>query len=99
MANRASNTSPTSSGNSGAERAQLSLGGAERRTAEKELAAAERKLAKLADSIRDAHIEFAEHDQSDYVGLQELQARLVQLETETAQLEDRWLVLSGALEG
>jgi ABC transport system ATP-binding/permease protein len=81
------------------ERAQLTLGGADRRTAEKELAAAERKLAKLADSIRDAHVQFAEHDQSDYVGLQSLQSRLMQLETETAHLEDRWLVLTAALEG
>ena len=77
----------------------MSLGGADRRVAEKELAAAERKLAKLATAIRDAHIEFAEHDQSDYVGLQALQSQLVQLETETAELEDRWLVLSAALEG
>jgi len=43
----------------------LSLGGAERRTAEKELAAIERRIAKLQGEIDRLHVALAEHDTSD----------------------------------
>ncbi len=75
------------------------LGGADRRDAEKELAAIDRRLAKLADAIRSSHDAFAAHDQSDYAGLATLQAGLSALESEAATLEERWLELSTQLEG
>jgi len=74
------------------------LSGAEKRDAEKELAAADRRLAKYADQIAAKHAEFAAHDQNDYVGLGKLQAELSALEAETAQLEERWLELTELLE-
>ena len=75
------------------------LGGAERRAAEKEVSAIDRRLVKLAEAIKDAHIAFAEHDQSDYIGLAALQEKLAALERESAELEERWLELSETLEG
>ena len=75
------------------------LSGSAKRDAEKELAATDRRLAKLADGIRSTHDEFAAHDQSDYVGLGALQQRLSTLEDEHAALEERWLELSELLEG
>jgi ATP-binding cassette subfamily F protein uup len=74
------------------------LTGAAKRDAEKELAAATRKLAKLSDAVSAKHVEFAGHDQGDYKGLAALQAELDSLETEAATLEERWLVLSEQLE-
>jgi ATPase subunit of ABC transporter with duplicated ATPase domains len=73
------------------------LTGSERRDAEKELAAIDRRLAKLADAIRNSHDEFAAHDQSDYAGLATLQTGLGALESEAAALEERWLELSERL--
>lgn len=75
------------------------LSGAARRTAEKELSAVERRMAKVADAIGAKHDAFATADQSDYAGLQRLQEELAALDTEAAQLEDRWLELSEQLEG
>lgn len=60
----------------------------------KELAAVDRKLAKVAEQITALHAEIAEHDHSDYAGLAELTARLRELEGENTELEDRWLELS-----
>ncbi|MEO8095775.1 MAG: ABC-F family ATP-binding cassette domain-containing protein [Pseudolysinimonas sp.] len=74
------------------------LQGAAKREAEKEVAAADRRLAKLADSIRAKHDEFAAHDQGDYAGLGKLQTELAALESDAAALEERWLALSEALE-
>tara|TARA_Y100000814_G_scaffold112164_1_gene79424 strand:- start:3611 stop:5434 length:1824 start_codon:yes stop_codon:yes gene_type:complete len=74
------------------------LSGAERRAAEKEVSAIDRRLAKLAGAIKDAHIAFAAHDQSDYVGLAAEQEKLAALERESAELEERWLELSETLE-
>ncbi len=74
------------------------LTGAALRDAEKELAAIDRRLAKLADAIRSTHDEFAAHDQSDYAGLGTLQGRLSELESEAATLEERWLEVSESLE-
>lgn len=75
------------------------LTGAAKRDAEKELAAANRRLAKYTDQIAAKHAEFASHDQNDYVGLGALQAELTGLEADSAKLEERWLELSGLLEG
>ncbi|MES1212034.1 MAG: ABC-F family ATP-binding cassette domain-containing protein [Leifsonia sp.] len=74
------------------------LTGAARRDAEKELAAADRRLAKYAEQIAAKHAEFAAHDQGDYVGLGRLQSELSALEDETARLEERWLELSELLD-
>ena len=48
------------------------MSGAQRRAAEKELAAVDRQLARLADRIAAKHNELAEHDQSDHVGITRL---------------------------
>jgi ATP-binding cassette subfamily F protein uup len=88
-------TTPTA-GRSPAESREMS--GAQRRTAEKELAAAERQLAKLADRIAAKHHELAEHDQSDHVGLTRLTQELRGLEDEVNATESRWLGLSEVLE-
>jgi ATP-binding cassette subfamily F protein uup len=85
----------------GSRPAQLASGltGAAKRDAEKELAAATRKLARYADQIASKHPEFVAHDPNDYVGLGALQAELSTLESDAAKLEERWLELSGLLEG
>ncbi len=72
--------------------------GAQRRTAEKELAAVDRQLGRLADRIAFKHRELAEHDQSDHVGLTNLTKELRGLEDEVAATESRWLQLSAILE-
>jgi ABC transport system ATP-binding/permease protein len=74
-----------------------SLKGAELRNAEKEYAAAGRKIEKLQDQIVDIHLKLAEHDQSDYAGLGTLSTDLRGLETSLADVETRWLELSELL--
>jgi ABC transport system ATP-binding/permease protein len=74
------------------------MSGAQRRTAEKELAAADRQLARLADRIAAKHLELAEYDQSDHVGLTRLTQELRNLEDEVVTTEGRWLELSEMLE-
>ncbi|KLO38743.1 ABC-F family ATP-binding cassette domain-containing protein [Mycobacterium nebraskense] len=74
------------------------MSGAQRRTAEKELAGVDRQLARLAGQIKDKHIELAEHDQSDHVGITRLTQELRGLEEAVAATESRWLELSEALE-
>jgi ATP-binding cassette subfamily F protein uup len=85
---------PTSS----ATRPPSGLTGAAKRDAEKELAAADRRLAKYTEQIAAKHAEFAAHDQNDYVGLGKLQTELSALEADAAKLEERWLELSSLLE-
>ncbi|OMC46887.1 ABC transporter ATP-binding protein [Mycobacterium sp. IS-2888] len=72
--------------------------GAQRRATEKELAAADRQLARLAERIAAKHAELAEHDQSDHVALTRLTEELRELEKEVAATEARWLELSEVLE-
>ncbi|MGW9114866.1 ABC-F family ATP-binding cassette domain-containing protein [Microbacterium sp. NPDC055683] len=74
--------------------AAAGLSGAELRAAQKELAAAERKLEKLAADIATVHDRMAAHDQGDYAGLGALTAEIRALEEQTAALEERWLELS-----
>ncbi len=78
--------------------ASQTMSGAQRRAAEKELAAVDRQLARLADRIAAKHSELAEHDQSDHVGVTRLTQELRSLEDEVAEMEARWLELSEALE-
>ncbi|SPM27229.1 ATPase components of ABC transporters with duplicated ATPase domains, partial [Mycobacterium terramassiliense] len=74
------------------------MSGSQRRNAEKELAAVDRQLARLADRIAAKHHELADHDQSDHVGLTRLTRDLRGLEDEVAASEIRWLELSELLE-
>ena len=73
------------------------LSGAERRTAEKERAAAERKIAKLQGGVAALHVRLAEHDANDYEGLGALHDKARVLETQLATVEVRWLELSERL--
>lgn len=70
------------------------MSGAQRRAVEKEMAAIERQLARLADQIAAKHRELAEHDQSDHVALTRLARELRALEADVANFEGRWLELS-----
>ena len=74
------------------------MSGARRRAAEKELAAADRQLARLADRIAAKHTELAEHEQSDHAALTRLTQELRALEQDVAATEGRWLELSEMLE-
>lgn len=73
------------------------LSGAELRNAQKELAAAGRKLDKLGHQVAELHTRIAEHDQSDYVALASMSAQLDELHDRTAKVENRWLELSELL--
>ncbi|MRX45530.1 ABC-F family ATP-binding cassette domain-containing protein [Agromyces kandeliae] len=75
------------------------LTGADRRSAEKELSAIDRRLEKLQAQIAEQHEKLARHDQSDYVGLGALGDDLRSLEDSMAELETRWLEVSEQLEG
>ncbi len=75
-----------------------SLAGAQLRTAQKEVAALERVLAKLAAKVDAKHVELAEHDQSDHVGIGRLTQQLRDLEDELITTENRWLEASEVLE-
>jgi ABC transport system ATP-binding/permease protein len=74
------------------------MSGADRRAAQKELAATDRQLARLADRISAKHNELAEHDQSDHAALTRLTQELRDLEGEVTATEARWLELSEILE-
>lgn len=73
------------------------LGGAELRNAQKEHAAAERKMAKLGDQIAAVHTRMAAHDQNDYTGLGALTAEISDLQAQLDTVETRWLELSELL--
>ncbi|HLR57010.1 MAG TPA: ABC-F family ATP-binding cassette domain-containing protein [Beutenbergiaceae bacterium] len=73
------------------------LSGAQRHAAQKELAAIERRLEKLTTRVNQIHGVLAEHDQTDFEGLQEHADKLREVETEVEQLEDRWLEVSETL--
>ena len=73
------------------------LAGSDRRAAEKELSALERRMQKLAQDI-DAHKHaLVDHDQSDYVGLGERMAEISARESEVEELELRWFELTEQL--
>ena len=73
------------------------LSGAERRGVQKEIGAIERRLEKLAGTIKRIHQRLADHDHSDYDGLQRHTDELREAENEVAQLEERWLELSESI--
>ncbi|MGA4508247.1 ABC-F family ATP-binding cassette domain-containing protein [Propionibacteriaceae bacterium G1746] len=74
------------------------LSSAELRTAQKELAATERKMDRLSQQVTDAQNALADHDPSDYVGLAAEMARIGELEAELRELEERWYELSEVVE-
>ncbi len=63
------------------------LSGADKRNAEKELAAATRKMEKLGSSIAGIHERMAMHDHNDFAGLSMLMEETTALESELAVLE------------
>ncbi|MFS0729382.1 ABC-F family ATP-binding cassette domain-containing protein [Curtobacterium sp. 1P10AnD] len=73
------------------------LSGAERRAAEKEMSALDRRIARVGADRQEVLDAFAAHDQSDYAGLGALQAKLGALEAEVEQLEERWLEVAEQL--
>ncbi|WP_193596534.1 ABC-F family ATP-binding cassette domain-containing protein [Microbacterium sp. YJN-G] len=73
------------------------LDGAARRTAEKELAALERRMQKLNDQIDRAKHALADHDQSDYAGLGEKMKAIQAQQDEVEELELRWFELTEQL--
>jgi len=79
------------------QRATPKLGGAELRNAQKEYAAAGRKLEKLAGQIAEVHVKLASHDHNDYNGLGVLTTELQSLEAQVSTLELRWLELAELL--
>ncbi|RUQ99156.1 ABC-F family ATP-binding cassette domain-containing protein [Labedella endophytica] len=85
--NATSAAAPTASG----------LSGSERRTAEKELSAAERRIVKLEKEKESLHLQLAEADQSDYAKLGAAQSRLEEIADEVDTLELRWLELQEQL--
>ena len=74
------------------------LTGAELRAAQKELASVERKMERISAEIEAAHTSLADHDQSDFVGLNDRMSRIRDQEAVLAELEARWLELGEALE-
>jgi hypothetical protein len=93
-AERVSKSQPTGAA---AQRA-LPPGSAERRAAEKEVQAIDRKLAKLEALRAAVHERLAQADQSNFAALTELTNELRDHDNETADLEARWLILSSQLE-
>ena len=73
------------------------LEGAERRAAEKELAALERRMQKLNDQVDRAKHALADHDQSDYAGLGEKMQQIQAQQHEVEELELRWFELTEQL--
>ncbi|GGF28282.1 ABC-F family ATP-binding cassette domain-containing protein [Subtercola lobariae] len=73
------------------------LGGAELRSAQKELASVNRRLEKYGTQVTGIHNRMAAHDQSDYAGLGELSAELDSTQNILSDLEVRWLELSELL--
>ncbi|WP_420121171.1 ABC-F family ATP-binding cassette domain-containing protein [Nakamurella sp.] len=74
------------------------LSGAELRAAQKELTAIERKITRLTDQITTRRTALADHDQSDYQGINKQMAAIADLEREVEQLEEQWLELGDRLE-
>ncbi len=70
------------------------LEGAALRTAQKEVAALERRIQKLTEQVDAAKHALADHDQSDYAGLGEKMKAIGEQETEIEELELRWFELT-----
>ncbi|GAB6856969.1 ABC-F family ATP-binding cassette domain-containing protein [Microbacterium xylanilyticum] len=77
--------------------AEPALSGADRRAAEKEISALERRMQKLAEQIDRAKHALADHDQSDYAGLGEKMKAIQAQQDEVDELELRWFELTEQL--
>ena len=66
--------------------------------ASKRVSQIERKLAKLEEEKSELETRMAEHDPSDYAGLNEMNVRLQTIAEETEPLELEWMELSEQLE-
>ncbi len=77
---------------------RATLAGAELRNVEKEIASLDRGLSKLTERVNAKHVELAEHDQSDHIGIARLTRELRELEAEVLVKEGRWLELSELIE-
>lgn len=78
--------------------AEAKLSGAELRAARKEIASIERRMEKIDTEVEKIHERMAEHDQSDFEGLQKFTDEISALKQESNQLEERWLELSEEIE-
>lgn len=78
--------------------ATAALSGAELRNVQKEVAALDRALGKLAQKVDAQHVALAEHDQADHVGIGRLTAELRTMESELEEKEGRWMELSELIE-
>lgn len=76
------------------EGAAAGMDGAQLRAAQKRIASIERKLDKLSDQIVAQHERLAEHDHTDFEGLQRLTDQLHELQRKVAALEEEWLEIS-----
>lgn len=85
---------PATDAAASASRSARGLSGADLRTAQKEVAALERRLEKLEAQIASARTALADHDQADYVGLGAEMARIGELESERDNVEERWFELT-----
>ena len=94
----AAGTNSTTAKASQAAAATAAHTGAELRALQKEIAALERALGKLAKKVDAKHVQLAEHNQSDHVGIGRLTGQLREMETDLAETEGRWLELSEQLE-
>lgn len=74
------------------------LSGAERRAAEKEASAIERRIDKLRSQIEKIHAELTEHDPTDFEGLTALGQKVREREREIAEIEERWLEILEQIE-
>src|SRR5699024_206349 len=74
------------------------LSGSERRSAQKELSAVERRLPKLQQEIDAVQQQMAAQDPSDFESLQQQAQQLKELEAQKDQIEERWLELSELLD-
>ena len=81
-----------------ADAAQATLTGAERHAVQKELSSLERRLDRHGTQISTLHAKMADHDPTDFEGLQDLTDQAQQLEREVEELEEQWLELSEQLE-
>lgn len=91
-------SSGSANANSSADTGADTLSGSEARAAKKEVSSIERRMDKLSKRIARAHDEMADHDQTDFEGLQKLTSSLQELKDEMTGLEERWLEASEALD-
>ncbi|GMA40757.1 ABC-F family ATP-binding cassette domain-containing protein [Mobilicoccus caccae] len=97
-AQRRRTAAPTTGSSTTGAGSDAAVSGADRRAAQKELNAVDRRMSKLTAGIDKVHERMAAHDQSDFEGLRRHSEDLRALESELAELEERWLELSEVVE-